>query len=154
MNTKYLALGLALAGAVGVGIWWAVSPQQGPETPTPITTAMHSGADTQAAKAADAVVVPELSPKAQSGEVAFLARCSACHGVNAAGSENGPPLIHSLYRPGHHPDESFANAPRQGVRAHHWRFGDMPPLASVLSNAEIASIVAYVREMQRANGVQ
>ena len=150
---KYLAIAV-LVGVIGAGIWWLASPRQSSGTPTPITTAMHSGADTEAAKPSDQVIVPELSSAAQIGERAFVAMCSACHGSNAAGTENGPPLIHNLYRPGHHPDTSFVSAVRQGVVAHHWEFGNMPPLPEMLTNAEIVSIATYVREMQRANGVQ
>ncbi len=150
---KYVAIAILVA-AFGAGIWWFTLPRQGAETPTPITSAMHSGADTQAAKPVDQVIVPDLSPAAQIGERAFVAVCSACHGINAAGTENGPPLIHNLYRPGHHPDASFVSAVRQGVIAHHWEFGNMPAPSETLTSAEIASIATYVREMQRANGVQ
>jgi len=38
-----------------------------------------------------------------------------------------------------------------GVR--HWRFGDMPPVEG-LSRRDVAAIVAYVRELQRANGIR
>jgi mono/diheme cytochrome c family protein len=41
----------------------------------------------------------------------------------------------------------------KGVRAHHWRFGDMPPVEGV-SEAQIAGIVAYIRTLQRANGIE
>ncbi len=150
---KYLVIAI-LVGAIGAGIWWLASPRQSVETATPITSAMHSGADTQAAMPAEQVIVPDLSPAAQIGERAFVAVCSACHGINAAGTEKGPPLIHNLYRPGHHPDASFVSAVRQGVVAHHWEFGNMPPPSETLTNADIAGIATYVREMQRANGVQ
>ena len=63
---------------------------------------------------------------------------------NAAGGPAGPPLVHSIYRP--------ALAVRRGVRAHHWRFGDMPPQPAVRED-EIGLIVRYVRELQRANGI-
>lgn len=44
-------------------------------------------------------------------------------------------------------------AVRQGVRGHHWRFGDVPPVEGV-SDEELAQIVAYVRTVQRANGIR
>ena len=43
-------------------------------------------------------------------------------------------------------------AARRGVRAHHWGFGDMPPVEGV-TDADIAAIIAYVRTLQKANGV-
>ncbi|WP_285672623.1 c-type cytochrome [Paralimibaculum aggregatum] len=98
-------------------------------------------------------VVPALSADARAGETAFGRACAACHGQHAAGVDGaGPPLVHVIYEPGHHADFAFLRAIRQGVRAHHWRFGDMPAIAGV-SDAEAASIIAYVRELQRANGI-
>ena len=57
------------------------------------------------------------------------------------------------YRPGHHGDAAFAMAVRNGVRQHHWRFGNMPPQPQV-SDRELKAIVRYVREMQIANGIR
>jgi hypothetical protein len=39
------------------------------------------------------------------------------------------------------------------VSAHHWRFGDMPPQPAV-APAEVARITRYIRELQRANGIE
>jgi len=83
----------------------------------------------------------------------FERRCSACHGIEAAGTDKGPPLVHRIYEPGHHGDQAFYRAVREGVRSHHWPFGDMAPVPGV-SEDEIARIVAYVRKLQRANGIQ
>jgi len=60
--------------------------------------------------------------------------------------------VHSVYRPAHHADVAFALAVRQGVRAHHWRFGDMPPQADASSD-EVEVITRYIRELQRGNGI-
>lgn len=98
------------------------------------------------------VTRPTLSEAALAGEVLFNANCSLCHGANAAGTHQGPPLIHKIYEPGHHSDFSFRNAVRRGVRQHHWQFGDMPPVTTV-STDEVAQITCYIREMQRANGI-
>ena len=98
------------------------------------------------------VTVPELSRTAQFGETAFNTHCAACHGSNAAGSEQGPPLVHDIYNPGHHADGSFTLAAKRGVRQHHWRFGNMPARPEV-SDGEIAAITRYVRELQAANGI-
>ncbi len=99
------------------------------------------------------VQVPEaLSLSAQRGQVAFDANCRACHGANAGGSDQGPPLVHNYYNPGHHADEAFRRAVRFGVRRHHWSFGDMPKQPQV-GSGEIEAIIAYVRELQAANGI-
>ena len=39
-----------------------------------------------------------------------------------------------------------------GVRAHHWKFGNMPAIEN-LTRSDVTAIVAYVRELQRANGI-
>jgi hypothetical protein len=38
------------------------------------------------------------------------------------------------------------------VKAHHWPFGDMPPVAGV-TQADVTLILAYIREVQVANGI-
>jgi hypothetical protein len=43
-------------------------------------------------------------------------------------------------------------AARQGVAAHHWRFGNMPPQPQV-DSAAIRKIIAYVRWAQREVGI-
>ncbi len=99
------------------------------------------------------VADPSLSQKAQAGEAAFNANCAICHGANAGGGTNlGPPLVHQIYEPGHHQDFAFYNAVRQGVQAHHWQFGNMPPAPGV-SDDDIERITCYVRELQRAQGI-
>lgn len=101
-----------------------------------------------------AVVVPEFTADELTGEAAYKVRCASCHGVNAAGQDGvAPPLVHRIYEPGHHGDQAFLVAAQQGVRAHHWRFGDMPPVEGI-TEAEVASIVTYVRALQRANGIE
>lgn len=99
------------------------------------------------------VVMPELSAAAQEGRQAFEVRCARCHGVNAAGGPIGPPLVDRTYASGHHADIAFMLAVRRGVRAHHWRFGDMPAQPEV-SDTELTNIVRYIRELQKANGIE
>lgn len=103
-------------------------------------------------EAAGGIVVPDLSMRARIGEAAYDSVCAECHGANATGTDRGPPLVHPIYNPGHHADESFFRAARFGVRAHHWRFGDMPAQPDV-DERKVAAIVVYVRELQRANGI-
>lgn len=95
-----------------------------------------------------------LSTEAQIGKRAFDATCAQCHGENATGViPVGPPLIHKIYEPSHHGDMSFFSAVQIGVRAHHWTFGDMPPQEG-LTQADVAAIVRYIREVQQANGIE
>lgn len=99
------------------------------------------------------VKVPELSELARRGEEAFAANCAGCHGENAAGGTGkAPPLVHDIYNPGHHADVAFASAVKFGVRQHHWPYGNMPPQPGVTDD-ELLAIVAYIRELQRANGI-
>ena len=98
------------------------------------------------------VTVPELSPEVKGGEAVFVAHCAGCHGMNAAGSDKGPPLIDPIYRPAHHGDFSFVRAVTLGVPQHHWLFGAMPAQPQV-SREQIDQIVTYIREIQRANGI-
>jgi len=77
----------------------------------------------------------------------------ACHAVNASGQDGvAPPLVHKIYEPSHHGDESFQRAVSLGVQAHHWRFGNMLPVEG-LTRGDVKMITAYVRELQRANGI-
>ena len=82
----------------------------------------------------------------------FAENCARCHGAMADGTNMGPPLVHILYEPGHHPDFSFYRAVSNGVIAHHWDFGDMPPVAG-LSEDEVTQIIAHVRGLQREGGI-
>lgn len=101
------------------------------------------------------VKVPNALPAAaKNGAVAYQTFCATCHGPNAAGQEGvAPPLVHKIYEPSHHGDVAFLLAAQRGVAAHHWRFGNMPPVADV-TEAEVADIVAYIRALQRANGIE
>lgn len=94
-----------------------------------------------------------LSPNAQMGKRGFEAKCAVCHGENAAGRDGiAPPLVHKIYEPSHHGDAAFLLAAKNGVRAHHWNFGNMPPVDGV-TKADVEAITTYVRELQKANGI-
>jgi mono/diheme cytochrome c family protein len=99
------------------------------------------------------VVVPELSLEATAGKAAFETHCVECHGSNATGTDKGPPLVHSIYRPSLHADFAFVRAITIGVPQHHWLFGQMPPQPR-LRRDEIDRITVYIRELQKANGIQ
>lgn len=98
------------------------------------------------------VRVPTLSASAARGARAFGANCKQCHGPNAAGTDKGPPLVHRIYEPSHHGDAAIRRAVRLGVRPHHWGFGAMPKID--VSDRELDAIIAYIRELQRANGIR
>ncbi len=100
----------------------------------------------------DSVRVPIFSALAARGNDAFNAACAQCHGSNAVGTDKGPPLVHDIYNPGHHNDEAFFRAAKQGVPQHHWPFGNMPPQLQV-SNEQLAAIVRYIRELQEENSI-
>ena len=98
------------------------------------------------------VAVSELSTAGRLGARVFEENCAACHGVNGAGTDQGPPLVHIIYEPSHHGDASFVAAVRVGVRQHHWKYGNMPRQPQI-TDRQIGQIIAYVRELQRANGI-
>ena len=136
MNKRILILG-ALTCITIAGIWLY---------PTTRETADNG------ATMVNVTIPPNLEAVAE-GLLAFNENCAACHGENASGSNgNGPPLIHKIYEPGHHGDMAFILAAKNGTRAHHWKFGDMPPVEDI-SDTEIKKIIAYVRKLQRANGI-
>lgn len=89
----------------------------------------------------------------QRGQVLYEQSCAACHGIGGTGTAEGPPFLDDVYEPSHHPDGAFLVAVRNGVRAHHWRYGDMPPQPG-LSDTEVARIVTYIRQIQRDAGIQ
>ena len=91
-------------------------------------------------------------PALAAGERLFDANCARCHGPRGSGTDQGPPLVHIIYEPNHHADVAFQMAAMQGVRAHHWRFGDMPPVPGV--NAEdVEKVTTYIRWLQREAGI-
>ncbi len=87
------------------------------------------------------------------GEAAFAASCSECHGTGAQGTDQGPPFVDDIYRPGHHADGSFFVAVVRGVPQHHWRFGAMEPIDGV-TEEDVTNIVAFVRQLQREAGIE
>ncbi|WP_417516328.1 c-type cytochrome [Minwuia sp.] len=133
---------VAVAASTAAAIWWLRQPQ----------TAATSNNGGRLAHQVD-VIVPALSEMAQAGQETFTAKCQMCHGANASGGPGGPPLVHIIYEPSHHGDGAFLAAIRAGVRQHHWRFGNMPPVPGV-TDEQIPQIIAYIRELQRANGIE
>jgi mono/diheme cytochrome c family protein len=81
-----------------------------------------------------------LNEQETMGKRGFDAVCAACHGTNR------------IYEPGHHGDMAFVLAAKNGVAAHHWPFGNMPAVEGV-TDSDVLNIVAYVRALQRENGI-
>lgn len=96
---------------------------------------------------------PAREADADRGAELYAASCALCHGERGDGTQTGPPLVHVIYEPGHHPDASFRNAVKNGVAAHHWSFGNMPPRPE-LSDGDIDDVIAYVRALQREAGIE
>jgi cytochrome c len=106
--------------------------------------------DNLSARLATNIVVPG---EFKTGEAGFNTHCTRCHGISAAGTDQGPSLLWKIYAPNHHSDASFYLAVQQGVRAHHWRFGNMLPIPEVTPD-EMTQIIAYVRWLQEQAGVR
>ncbi len=100
----------------------------------------------------DNPLAPEMTPRLNLGKLNYDNFCAACHGANTRGTDKGPTFISRIYHPGHHGDGAFYLAAKRGARAHHWPFGDMAPVPGI-TDAQIKSIVDYVRAVQKANGL-
>ena len=79
--------------------------------------------------------------------------CARCDGQWAEASDEGPPLLHPYYKSSHHSDASFRKAILKGTRAHHWNFGDMPPVKNATPE-DVKSIILYIRWLQRQKGIE
>ena len=137
MATSRILIGAAVAVALAAAAW-AMWPGHG-----------HHKKQTAGNPGAMVVTAPV---KGMPGEALFNQKCAVCHGRQAVGSAVGPPLVHRYYEPGHHSDMAFVLAVRRGVRAHHWRFGNMAPVPG-LSDADVRAVIDYVRALQRAKGI-
>ena len=117
-------------------------------------TAGSDGAADRGEALAEVTVPATLSDVARRGQVAFGTHCASCHGDKAQGTPDlAPPLVHIYYEPNHHGDDAIRAAVALGVRQHHWSFGSMPPVEGVEA-ADVEDIIVYVRELQRANGIE
>jgi mono/diheme cytochrome c family protein len=156
-----------LRAGLSAGLWlrdrrvrnWRLRNRRprGPHAPVPALLALllaaavacGPGEGVDPALLADAVTPAEH----ERGRAVFDAHCVVCHGEMALGTDAGPPLVHSVYRMRHHGDDAFRIAVTRGVRAHHWRFGDMPAVPG-LDEADIEDVIRYVRWLQRTAGIE
>ena len=143
MKIAYALGSMIMLGLFGYTFW--INKDQVVEAETPVKSMNIALAK---------VTIPtKFSPNAIVGKLAYDNKCAVCHGANAEGRDGvGPPLVHKIYEQNHHGDESFQRAVSVGVQAHHWRFGNMPPVEG-LTRGDVKMIVAYIRELQRANGI-
>jgi len=86
------------------------------------------------------------------GAKLYNQNCSICHGGALQGTKQGPPLLHPFYKASHHGNSAFYRAALKGVRAHHWEFGDMPPVKG-MTVTKMESIIPYIRWFQKENGL-
>lgn len=94
----------------------------------------------------------DYRPDIDQGQVQYQEICARCHGVDLHGSGEGPPLLDQTYAPSHHADLSFYHAVKNGVRQHHWQFGDMPLLTGITPE-QVSDIVTFVRQRQQLAGI-
>ena len=95
---------------------------------------------------------PRVPFKFAVGMKKFRTMCGKCHGEWGHGTDKGPPLMHVVYKPSHHGDGSYYQAALKGVKAHHWKFGDMPPVPDATSD-DVSRILPFIRWLQQENGV-
>lgn len=138
--SRYVTLGACAALVGGAWLFWTSSNSQ-------------SEAERAYEAAAPAAAPAEYSREGARGRLAFNQNCATCHGRDAAGGETAPALIHKIYEPSHHGDDSIRLAAARGVRAHHWDFGDMPPQPDV-SAKSVEDIIVFIREEQARHGIR
>lgn len=143
MNKKTL-LAVAVVGGAAIALFLLQSEQTGQQVAlAPQGNTVIVGVELPAV----------LTEQAQIGKRGFDNNCASCHGENAVGQQGvAPPLVHIIYEPNHHADEAIQRAVANGVRSHHWRFGNMPAVEG-LTRADVSYIIAYIRELQQENGI-
>ncbi len=86
------------------------------------------------------------------GKSLFEQHCASCHGQSGQGTDKGPTFMSPVYKSSHHGDAAFYHAALNGARAHHWKFGDMPPVDGI-SRRKLDKIIPYIRWMQQQHGI-
>lgn len=126
-------------------------------TPWRSLLCIAAGLLVSASAAAQGMQIPRpsagLMPNPGAGKPLYEKNCASCHGADLKGGNQGPPFLHRIYEPSHHSDIAFQLAVKNGVRAHHWKFGDMKPVPGV-SPDDVAHITAYIRMQQRRIGIR
>ncbi len=96
---------------------------------------------------------PSISASVQLGGIAYAEECTGCHGRTARGTERGPNLIHADYGPARRSDAQFRRALSEGKLARRAGYEDMPPVKD-RSERHLNRLVAFLRDVQRANGIR
>jgi len=109
--------------------------------------------DPESIRARNFLPPPTYQGSVERGEVNYKNNCARCHGVDMAGTAEGPPLMNKTYGSSHHADLSFYHAVKNGVKQPHWKYGDMPMLTGI-SPEEVSDIVAFVRFQQQLRGIK
>lgn len=121
-------------------------------TPQPTSTPTAAPtAETTPTPTPDAPTAPRFS--GTDGRELYGQACAVCHGQALEGTNAGPTFLNRIYAPWHHADIAFIFAVERGVRAHHWNFGNMAPVEG-LSHEQVLAIIAFIREQQRAAGIE
>ena len=152
MTTRAI-LPISLAASVCI-LWLTSCSDPATDTDTPPTAKPHvQTAPPPAPRTEFRIPAEGFETDTAEGQALFVAHCAVCHGTEALGTDRGPPLIHRVYEPSHHSDLAFYRAIALGVHQHHWQFGDMPPVPAV-SGEDAAHIIAWIRQRQRAAGIE
>ncbi|MHA6323947.1 cytochrome-c oxidase, cbb3-type subunit III [Roseivivax sp. CAU 1753] len=104
-------------------------------------------ASTEFAAIADDVALQNYAT--QAGASVFLTNCSQCHGQGAAGAKGYPNLLDDAWLWGG-TMEDIAYTVRHGIRNEDdpdARFSEMPAFGDILSDEEIATLVAHVQTL-------
>ena len=119
----------------------------------PLLLAACDSVDPEARRQALHLPPPGFKGIATQGEAPYQQYCAVCHGNRGQGSKQGPPLVDGVYRPAHHADLAFHMAVRDGLKQHHWKFGDMAPVPNVTPE-DVGHIIAYIRREQQNAGIR
>lgn len=100
----------------------------------------------------ESVAVVELPANAD-GATTYAARCASCHGADLRGTDKGPSQLSIVYEPGHHGDDGYRSAIRNGAPQHHWGFGNMPAVESITDD-QIDRVISFIRSEQQRQGFE
>ena len=86
--------------------------------------------------ATDAPILPPADTFAAQGYALFKLNCAHCHGLDARGDEG--PDLHGVTKS----DARIASLIKNGIK------GEMPKFGAKLSDADVRSLVAFVRSLK------
>ena len=96
---------------------------------------------------------PVSTLSVQAGRIAFAEEFAGCHGRLARGNERGPDLIQPDYGRRVRSDAQFRRAVREGIPVPRAGYGAMPAVKGV-SERRLDRMIAFLREVQRVNGIR